>query len=100
MALPPGYGIMVGPYIYARNNDVKIPLDIPPVADFNDDPVKRHGADTIGAMACAIWGAGRGAESIPATMLEQVEDHQRLQALSDRFADAIESSNQSTGNDQ
>ena len=41
--------------------------------------------DTIGAMAGAIWGAARGAEALPDTLIHQVEQHEYLDDLSRRF---------------
>lgn len=40
-------------------------------------------ADTIGAMACAIWGAARGDGDLPGDVLEQLEDRARISALAE-----------------
>ena len=37
--------------------------------------------DTIAAMACAIWGAGRGEDALPADRLEQLEQRDRIAEL-------------------
>ena len=48
-----------------------------------------HGdVDTIAAMACAIWGAGRGVEALPQTFLEQLEQRERLTVLAESLASA------------
>ncbi len=46
-------------------------------------------ADTIGAMAGAIWGASNGFDKLPADLLEQLEQQSRLQELANRLADCL-----------
>jgi ADP-ribosylglycohydrolase len=38
-------------------------------------------ADTIGAMAGAVWGAGKGYSSLPADLLSKLEQRERLLSL-------------------
>lgn len=38
-------------------------------------------ADTVGAMAGALWGAAHGAQALPEATLARLEDHERLRAL-------------------
>ncbi|MEM7264255.1 MAG: ADP-ribosylglycohydrolase family protein, partial [Planctomycetota bacterium] len=52
-------------------------------------------ADTIGAMAGAIWGGSHGASQLPSAMLDRLEDRDRIarlaRALHHRFTDDGES---------
>ncbi len=45
--------------------------------------------DTIGAMAGAIWGAGRGATELPAAWLERLEWRGRIQGLAEALFDRV-----------
>lgn len=52
--------------------------------------IKLHGdVDTISAMACAIWGAGRGLDALPKSRLESLEQRDRLIALAHLLAEAV-----------
>lgn len=46
--------------------------------------------DSIAAMACAMWGAARGFESLPDSMVQEVEQDQMIVELAKDFADSIE----------
>ena len=48
----------------------------------------RGDVDTIASMACAIWGAARGLDALPARRLEQLEKCDRLRALARFLAEA------------
>ncbi len=49
----------------------------------------RGDADTIAAMACAIWGASRGLDELPQARLEQIEQSERLKTLARSFSEAM-----------
>lgn len=48
----------------------------------------RGDVDTIASMACAIWGAARGMDALPATRLEQLDQCDRLLAVARSLAEA------------
>jgi len=51
--------------------------------------VRLHGdVDTIGAMACGIWGAARGLDALPQVRLQQLEQYERLKSLAQSLAAA------------
>ncbi len=45
--------------------------------------------DTIGAMAGAVWGAARGAADLPAELLRQLEQRDRLQTVAAALHDRV-----------
>ena len=45
--------------------------------------------DTIGAMAGGIWGAGRGVQALPETLLSQLEQREYLEETACSFGDRI-----------
>ena len=80
-------GAAVARALVARGYRVLVADDSPDDAkrelagELGTDLVERPDADTIGAMAGAIWGAANGVEKLPSELLAKLEQRDRLLSL-------------------